>query len=321
VTGGRGEFEAIERIRRRLQGRSAPLAGQVWIGDDAAVLGEPTGSLLLSTDATVEGVHGDLAVMGLDDLGWRAVVASVSDIAAMGGSPLYVVVAVAGPASVDLDLLYRGVAEAALEHGCHVVGGDLSAAGQLVVVTTVTGVVETPPAPVLRSGAAADHLLFVTGPLGGSAAGLRALQDLGERADRVDPLVCAHLRPRARIEAGQAARAGGASAMIDVSDGLAADLWHLADASEVGFELEDVPVFAGAGLEDALGGGEDYELVMAVRDAQSLEAEFTARGLPPPIMIGRCIEETSRRILRGEQLESVGYQHPFERPSAVDRPR
>jgi thiamine-monophosphate kinase len=321
VAGQQGEFEAIERIRRRLQGRTVPPAGQVWIGDDAAVLGEPRGVLLLATDATVEGVHGDLALMNLDDLGWRAVVATLSDIAAMGGSPLDAVVAVAGPASVDLDLLFRGVADAAEEHGCHVVGGDLSAARQLVVVTTVTGVVETPPPPVLRSGAAAGHLLFVTGPLGGSAAGLRALRDRHERADGVDPLVLAHLRPGARIEAGEAARSGGASAMIDVSDGLAADLWHLADASKVGFELQDVPVFPGASLDDALGGGEDYELVIAVQDAERLEAEFKARGLAPPILMGRCVEESSRRSLRGEHLKSMGYEHRFEDPAAGDRPR
>ena len=111
-TGGSagGEFAVIERLQRHLPG---PPAGETWIGDDAAVLDPFPGPLLFTTDMSVGGVHADLDVMGLDDLGWRAVAAAVSDIAAMGGRAHHVLVAVAGPPSTDIDRLYQGVAGAA----------------------------------------------------------------------------------------------------------------------------------------------------------------------------------------------------------------
>lgn len=174
ATGGTrgGEFAAIERLRSRLPG---PPAGELWIGDDAAVLVPRVGGdgkVLFTTDMAVAGVHGDLELIGLDDLGWRAMAGALSDIAAMGGRADGAVVAVGGPPDTDLDLLYDGVAGAADAHGCPVVGGDLSNADQVVVAVAVTGHVAGPPGPVTRRGARpADHV-FVTGPLGSSAATL-----------------------------------------------------------------------------------------------------------------------------------------------------
>jgi thiamine-monophosphate kinase len=312
VGGANGEFQAIERIRLKLEERlGPPPPGEVWIGDDAAVLAAESGCILLATDAVVEGVHGDPAVMGLDGLGWRALVSSLSDIAAMGGAPRNAVVAVTGPPDTDLDRLYEGVAEAAEEHGCRVVGGDLSQASQLVVVATVTGTVDAYPGPVLRSGARGGHALLVSGPLGASAAGLRVLRRSVAPDDEGAALARSHLRPRAHVAAGSVARRAGASAMIDVSDGLSADLAHLADASGVGFELENVPVARGATLEDALGGGEDYELVMAAPDPGRVVEAFTSSGLPPPLLIGSCTENPSRRTVHGEPLAVVGFEHHF----------
>jgi thiamine-monophosphate kinase len=168
-----GEFAVIDRLQRRLPG---PPAGEVWIGDDSAVVGAGPSPTLLTTDMTIAGVHADLALMGLDDLGWRSVAAAVSDIAAMGGRATHLLVAVAGPPSTDLDTLLDGVAQAAAAHGCHVVGGDLSNAAEVVVVVTVTGVVGDGPGVVLRSGARRGDQLFLTGPVGASAAGLRTLR-------------------------------------------------------------------------------------------------------------------------------------------------
>jgi len=319
----RGEFAAIERIRRGLAGRfgEAP-PGEVWIGDDAAVLGEHRGSLLFTTDLSVAGVHSDLAVMGLEDLGWRAFVAAVSDIAAMGGVPCHALVGVAGPPSTDLDLLHEGIGSAAEAHGCPVVGGDLSTARELVVSIAITGRVDGPTAPVLRSGASPGDFLVVTGALGASAAGLRVLRERSEgraRADgdRVDgntesALVAAHVRPRALLNEGVTARRAGATAMIDISDGLAADLGHLAQASGMGFALEEVPVAVGASEDEALGGGEDYELVMAVPDPDRLVAAFVAAGLGAPILIGVCTDDPALRTLRGVALRSVGFEHPWD---------
>src|SRR5687767_14387908 len=125
-----GEFEAIERLRRLLPG---PPAGETWIGGDAALVVPALGRLLPAGDLVVAGVHADLALVGLDYLGWKALSVNVSDIAAMGGQPTHALVSVAGPPDVDLELLYSGIAEAVEAYGCPVVGGDLSSAGQLVV--------------------------------------------------------------------------------------------------------------------------------------------------------------------------------------------
>jgi thiamine-monophosphate kinase len=287
----------------------------VWIGDDAAVLGTVEGRVLLTTDLAVAGVHGDLAVIGLDDLGWRAFTAAVSDLAAMGARPLGAVVAVAGPPSTDLDLLYDGIAASSEAHRCPVVGGDLSNSGEVAVAVAVTGAVEGEPGPVLRSGARPGHHVFVTGPLGAASAGLRSL-----RARRGTPsaapasaeavgLETAHRRPRARLAEGEAARRAGVTAMIDVSDGLLADLGHVADASGVGFRLDRVPVAPGATIDDALGGGEDYELVMVVADPDRLEAAFARAGLRRAVRIGSCSADLSERTLDGEPAPTLGWQH------------
>ena len=249
-----------------------PGPGETWIGDDAAVVTLPGGArLLLAADAVVAGVHADLSLTGLDDLGWKAMAVNVSDIAAMGGRPGHALVTVAGPAGTDLDLLYRGIAEAAAAYRCPVVGGDLANAPVLVVTVAVTGTFDG--APLLRSGASPGDLVYVTGPLGLAAAGLRLLKE-GKEAPVAAGM--AHRRPRPAVAAGLAARAAGATAMIDISDGLAADLGHLADASGVGLALADVPIGEAATAEEALSGGEDYVLAFTAPDTGR------ASGMPSP---------------------------------------
>lgn len=308
--GGKGgEFAAIERLRRLLPG---PPAGEVWIGDDAAVLGPRPGRLVLTTDLSVAGVHADLGVIGLDDLGWRALASAVSDVAAMGGRPDGAVVAVAGPPSTDLDLLYQGVAASSLAHGCPVVGGDLSTSSALVVAVAVTGHVDGEPGPVLRRGASPGDQLLVTGPLGAGAAGLRALRAGAGEPGRDTSAEMAHRRPRARLAEGEAARLAGATAMIDISDGLLIDLGHVAELSGVGYRLDVVPVAQGATIEDALGGGEDYELIVATPDPALVEAAFATAGLRPPIRIGSCTSDPAERTFRGEPTGALGWEHPWD---------
>ena len=308
--GKEGEFAAIERLAARLASTlPGPPPGQVWIGDDTAVLDVPRGHLLLTTDLTVEAVHADLSLMSVQDMGWRALVASMSDVAAMGGRPLHAVVAVAGPPGADLDGLYQGLAEAAAEFACPVVGGDLSGSDRLVVAVAVTGEVAGGPGPVLRAGAGPGDDIVVTGPLGAAAAGLRQLRG-SPAAD--GPLVRAFRRPRPRVAEGELARRAGASAMVDVSDGVLADLGRLADASGVGFELDDVPVTDGAETDDALGGGEDYELVVTTPDAARLGAAFTRAGLRAPVHIGVCVGDPQRRTWRGEAAPRLGWEHRFD---------
>jgi thiamine-monophosphate kinase len=297
------EFSLIDRLRARLPA----------IGDDAAVVRAPPGQLLLCADALVAGVHADLALVGVDDFGWKALTATLSDVAAMGGRPCYALVTVSGPlGDVDVDLLYDGLLAAAGAYGCPVVGGDLTAAPALVVSVAVVGAAEEEP--VRRSGASAGDTLFVTGPLA-AAAGLAVVR-VGWAG--LDPdLVLAHRRPRPRLAEGEAARRAGASAMIDVSDGLAADLSHLADESDVGVVVEKVPVAVGvARVADnaealALGGGEDYELLFAAPDADAVEAEFAASGLVVPLRIGRCTADPTERRLGDGPLPRLGWEHTW----------
>jgi thiamine-monophosphate kinase len=289
--------------------------GQTWLGDDVAVVPPPAGDLLLAADTVVAGVHADLSLVGVDDLGWKAMVANVSDVAAAGGRPLYALVTVAGPfAHLDLELLYDGLLAASEAYGCPVVGGDLSSAPTLVVtVAVVADAGVTPPPPVLRSGAHPGDTLFVTGPLGSSAAGL-ALLRAGRGAEAPD-LVLAHARPRARLAEGRAARTAGATAMIDVSDGLAADLRHLADESGVGVVVDKVPVAIGVTRASdepellALGGGEDYELLFAAPEPEKVDALFAELGLGLPLRIGRCTHDPTERRLRDGELPRVGWEH------------
>lgn len=305
------ELGIIERLRHRLAGPP----GQTWVGDDVAVVPGPDGPLLLAADTVVAGVHADLDLVGLDDLGWKALVANVSDIASVGGRPTHALVTVAGHlGELDIDLLYDGLTAAAAAYRCPIVGGDLSSAPTLVVTVAVAGDGgPSDPPLVLRSGAAPGDTLFVTGPLGSSAAGLVLLQ--ADRAAEAPDLVLAHRRPRARLAEGAAARAAGASAMIDLSDGLAADVRHLAEASGVGVALDHVPVAIGVSrVSDepenlALGGGEDYELVFAAPDAARIAAGFEEAGLGKPIRIGRCTPDPTERRLRDAELPVLGWEH------------
>jgi thiamine-monophosphate kinase len=305
-----GEFAAIASIAGRLP--AAP-DGELWIGDDAAAVTMPAGTrLLVTVDTVVAGVHADLSLTGVDDLGWKALAAAVSDIAAMGGEVGHALVSVAGPGagSVDLDALYEGLAASALAHGCPVIGGDLVDAPVLVVTVAVTG--SCPGEPVRRDGAHVGDAVFVTRPVGASAAGLRVY-----RAGAVAPtdaemaLMRAHARPSAQVGAGGAARRAGATAMIDISDGLVADLGHLADASGVGIDLTDVPVATSATLEEALGGGEDYALAFCSAQPAAVAAAFADANEAPPIRIGVCTADAGVVTFEGRQVARSGWEHPW----------
>jgi len=308
------EDETLERIRRAL-GNGIEAGG---LRDDAAVLDVPGGgSVVVSVDSVVDGVHVDLALCSPHDVGWKALMGALSDLAAMGARPIGALVALgvpeaAGGGEVTLGVM-EGVAEASRASGCPVVGGDVSAAGVLVVSVTVLGTLDG-GTPVPRSGAAAGEMILVTGGCGGSAAGLRVLRS-GAEAAGLGPveaaLAAAYRRPVARLAEGEAARRAGASALIDVSDGLALDLHRLADASEVGFILDSVPVAEGATPDDALGGGEDYELVVVIGERElSAGARSWARaGLRPLQRIGVVSADPAQRTLQGRDLERLGWQH------------
>lgn len=285
--------------------------------DDAAVIAtEGGGPLVVSVDSVVEGVHVDLSICSPGDVGWKALMGALSDLAAVGVAPAGALIALCvpgGSGNGDLALgVMAGVAEASAASGCPVVGGDLSEAGVLTAAVTVFGMTEPGgPPPVARSGGKPSDAVLLTGPCGGSAAGLRALRGIAAHGGVRSDLARAYRRPVARLRAGALARTGGAHAMIDVSDGLALDLHRLADASGVGFRLTTVPVAAGATRDDALGGGEDYELVLVVSEeaAESVSDAFAGEGLARPLRIGSLVDDPSVRLLEGRTLGRVGWQH------------
>jgi thiamine-monophosphate kinase len=263
-----GEFGMLRELVGRFdQGR------QVYVGpgDDAAVLRTPKGHVVVSTDLLVEGRHFRREWASAADIGRRAAAQNLSDINAMGGRATALTVGLALPRDLPaqwvLDLA-DGIAEEAALVGASLVGGDLTAGSEVVIAVTVLG--ECTVAPVLRSGAQSGDVLAIAGRQGWAAAGLAVL-GRGFRSPRV--LVEAHQRPQPPYEAGPLAAAAGATSMIDVSDGLVADVGHLAEESGVAIDIDsgaftlDEPLRAvGAALgvdpmQFVLGGGEDHPLV------------------------------------------------------------
>lgn len=268
------EFDAV----RAMLARWGDLARGV--GDDAAVLEDwPAGErLVVSTDASVEAVHFHRAWLTAAEIGWRAAAGALSDLAAMGARPLAVLFAAVVPESwrAELPGVADGVGAAVREAGGVIVGGDLTAGRELALTLTVIGAAAH---PVTRAGARPGDALYVTGRLGGPLRALRAF----ERGDAPDPDDRARFaHPHARIAAGRWLAAHGARALVDVSDGLAADLAHVAAASRVRCVLdpERVPRVRGASVLDALASGEEYELACAAPGDLDTTACARDTGVP-----------------------------------------
>jgi thiamine-monophosphate kinase len=263
-----GELSLIAAIRERLGEPGGRLL--VGPGDDAAVV-RAEGVCVTSIDTVVDGVHFELATHSPGDVGHKALATALSDIAAMGAEPGEAYVSVALPDGFAALEMVDAMKELAERIGCTLAGGDVVSGPVLTVTVAVTGWATSAEHVVLRSGARAGDLVGVTGELGGSGAGLRALK-LGDRS----PYVQRHLRPEPRIDAGLALAAAGVTAMIDVSDGLATDARHLADASGVAIEirLDDVPAVGSP--EQAATAGDDYELLFTVSPEHRAAVEAAA---------------------------------------------
>ena len=230
--GERGEFGLIGMLSQWFRPNSRTLVG---IGDDAAVLATPDGRVVSTVDFVLEGTHFTRSWAAAADVGHKAAARSLADLAAMGAAPTALLVALAAPADLPLSWLEdlaRGLAAEAERAGAAVIGGDTARAEQIILAVTGLGDLEGRP-PVLRSGARPGDIVAVCGPLGHAAAGL-ALLSAGAAVDpELQPLIAAQLRPSPPYEAGPQAAILGATAMIDVSDGLLADLGHIAEASDV----------------------------------------------------------------------------------------
>jgi thiamine-monophosphate kinase len=312
--GGTDEFDLIARLRARFEAASpAPAPGDLGIGDDAAAVTVPgAGRVVLAADLVVAGVHVDLGISSPEDVGFKALMVTVSDLAAMGAQVTHALLSVAAPSGFPVERLGAGVAEAASAVGCSVVGGDLSASPVLVVSVTAVGPADDGVPLLRRDGARPGDTLWLTGPVGASAAGLRMLRvDRGPTVPVA--LASAHRRPLARLREGAAARAAGATAAVDVSDGLLADMDHVAGASGVGVALAigADAVSPGATRDEALSGGEDYELVVATSDPDALVAAFDGAGLRTPLAIGRCTSDPSQRTVDGAAFGADGWRHRF----------
>ena len=271
--------------------------------------------LVVTTDVLVEGLDFTAALSDPEDWGWKAVVANLSDLAAMGAEARWLVLALTVPESTPvatLERVYAGVGEACRAFGAALVGGDISGGPALSLAVTALGEVER---PVLRSGARPGDRLAVTGPLGAAAAGLALLQSADPAAadllDRFPGLAAAHRRPVPALAMGLALARAGASAMIDVSDGLAGDALHLAEASGTGLEVHDsaVPLAPGVAeaaallgrdpMDLALGGGEDFVLAAALPRTADLGGVLDCGRFTPDPTRRVHLTPTGEALLKG----------------------
>jgi thiamine-monophosphate kinase len=309
------EFDLIRAIARALGAAAGPLA------DDCALIPDGATTLALSTDVSVENVHFRRDWLDSREIGWRAAAGALSDLAAEGAEAIGLLAAVTAPKSVaerDLVELMRGVGEAAAAVAGTVLGGDLSSGPLWGITITVVG---RAARPVTRAGARAGDGLWVTGTLGGARAALEAWL----RGDQPDPEArTAFARPMPRIEAGVWLAAHGATAMLDLSDGLAGDAQHLAAASgvQLTLDLADIPVARAVVPEAerlrlapaafAAQGGEDYELLVALPsgfakvDAEAFR-QATGLGLT---RIGTAAAGAGVRLLLGpDEVTLAGFDH------------
>jgi thiamine-monophosphate kinase len=328
-----GEFDLIGCLKKCV---TAP-ADFVIIGisDDAAAFETEAGKVTLMTaDALVEKVHFDLSFVPFRDLGWRAMAANLSDIAAMGGSPTCATVCLCAPSSCaveDLEDLYTGMDAVAAPLGCRIVGGDTTASpsGLMISISLLGQVTKERMTP--RSGVKPGDLFGVTGHLGGSRAGLEVLRrgQLGRPLPGgFEEAVKKYLNPVPRVREAEAmGDAAAIHAAIDVSDGLSSEVHHLCRMSRVGARIEGktIPIHAdteavarlcdAGGLAFALTGGEDFELLFTVapHDAEAVARAVEAATGTPVTLIGEAVPPEEGVCIRLDgswyPLDRSGYDH------------
>ncbi len=319
-----GEFGLIDRIAAGVKPDRSVVVG---IGDDAAALAPTPGCLsLVTSDMLLEGVHFDLSFSEPDTLGKKTVAVNLSDLAAMGAIPRHFLLSLAIPPELPLEFLENfiaGLLARAGQFGVTLIGGDTcSSKSGLVISVTAMGE-QLPEQVVRRSGARAGDLLFVTGTLGDAALGLELLRRGERQGDAIDR----HRDPEPRVLAGVAlAERRLATAMIDVSDGLLADLGHILGLSGVGARLElakiplspcyneRIPQIAAEPYALALGGGEDYELLFTAPPAKKAEVLAVLAGIGLQVSLIGEINASGRLMLVAAdgadyQPVSRGYNH------------
>ncbi|MSO44561.1 MAG: thiamine-phosphate kinase [Thermoleophilia bacterium] len=290
-----GELEIIRRIAACVGVRSGV---DVGIGDDAAVLDDGT---VVSLDMVVDGVHVRRSTHSPGDIGHSALAVNISDIAAMGARPVAAFVGLGLPPDFgadDVDAMYRAMESLAADHGMSVAGGDVAASPVLTVSVAIVGRMPGASRPVLRSGGRVGDRLVVTGPLGASAAGLLLLTDplLAPGLSAYDDLVATHRRPTPRARDGLRLAAAGATAMIDISDGLLLDADRLARASGLRAEVDFESIPLAPGVEDVAVAADQNAIVLAATGGQDYHL---LAALPPsaPILDGLTVVG---RLVKGD---------------------
>jgi thiamine-monophosphate kinase len=306
---GTGEFELIARVVARLGTGPGALLGP---GDDAAVVVAPDGRVVASTDALVEGRHFRRDWSTATDVGHRAAAANFADIAAMGAVPTALLVALCAPPDLDVrwaEELADGLGAEAARVGASVVGGDMSSSPTLTIAVTALGDLRG-AAPVLRSGARAGDVVAVAGRLGHAAAGLTVLSR-GFRTPGL--LVRAYRRPEVPYAAGPAAARAGATSMIDVSDGLLADLGHIAAASRVRIDVRRDALDLPDQMRDAAHalGVDAYGWLLTGGEDHALAGTFPAQVAPPEGWrpIGRVLEGGGVTVDGEAHAGPTGWDH------------
>ena len=324
-----GEFGLIDRIRRRFPLAKKPLL--IGIGDDsAAVRPKKNMDILLTTDLLIEDIHFDLNYTSFQQLGYKSLAVNISDIAAMGGIPRFLVVSLALPGGLDIkdiDSLYKGIGVLAKKFGILLIGGDISASKRGIFISiTLLGEIEH-GAAVTRSGARPGDTIMVTGTLGDSSAGLEILGKGEEKDNGYKFLIKRHLLPIPRVDEGRVLSTGRlATSMIDISDGLISDLSHILKESGVGAELypDKIPISTPlrsyssgkkvSPLKFALSGGEDYELLFtsSKKSAQKIISSPLLKKTGISV-IGRIEKKKGIRWSGdydiGEEIFKKGYDH------------
>lgn len=319
-----GEFELIARLKAVLdEPRSGatepPPEPIIGIGDDCAAVQRGSVVDIYTTDTMVDGVHFRSGSIPWFDLGWKSMVSNQSDIASMGAAPLYALVTLGVTASTPADGLeeaYRGLKAASEQFGGRCIGGDVVSSPVLFLTVALTGtaVMDAEGHPLLlrRDTAREGDLIAVTGPLGSSAGGLRAI-DGNLKSNASDKLKRAHFAPEPRVRDGQSLAVAGVRTAMDISDGLVADLEKLAESSGVGAVIEShrVPVdgalretFPRDHLQLALGGGEDYELLFTASEDLM---EQVMNALPSrAAVIGRVVKAPENGHERIQLIDENG---------------
>ncbi|MFC2047955.1 thiamine-phosphate kinase [Chloroflexota bacterium] len=297
------------------------------IGDDAAAWYGDTSIQLATVDSLIQDVHFTLDIISWKELGWKAMTANLSDIAAMGGLPKYALVSLALPGHTEVDdvtALYKGMIELAQQFEVTIVGGDTSNAPLLIINITILGSTRRQNKHILtRSAAKAGDKVAVTGYLGAAAAGLEMLtKSLQFDSEATTSLKKAFLHPYPRIAEGQILVEQGVRAAIDISDGLISDLSHICQASQTGarIEVDRMPIhpsvkanFSNRALGLALSGGEDYELLFTA-SAEVINKVKTATSCPITV-IGEIIVDKATKITLVDEkgnpanLSKTGWEH------------